>query len=286
VGFSDWDDRLTRALVRPPFRDEAGRKGGLAPFTRAQRHCVRHLSFALAGWPRFSRPLRIAFLADFHIGSHADDLARLDAIVAEAAAFAPDLALYGGDFVNMIPFGGGRVPPRVIARVLAKLSAPLGRIAVLGNHDRSYGPEEIAQALAAHEITLLADAVQPITFEDATIDILGIPDARVERPQAQAALAALHVDRPSIELSHDPVWFKHLPAGPHLMLAGHTHGGQIRLPFYGAIRNASHAPMRWSYGLIEEEGRRMYVTSGLGCSGIPLRIGCRPEWALIEVNGA
>lgn len=282
----DWDDGLTRLLVRPPFRDPAGRKGILTPFTRAPRHHVRRLSFALKGWPRFARPLRVAFLADFHVGSHAGDVDRLQAIVAEATALAPDLVLYGGDFVNMIPFGGGRVPPTVVAEILGRLPAPYGRIAVIGNHDRNYGPEEVTAALRANAITVLADATHTIAHEGIAIDIPGIPDARLQRPGAHALLAALRPERPSLVLSHDPFWFKHLPAGPHLMLAGHTHGGQIVLPLIGPIRNASHAPMRWSYGLIEEEGRRMYVTSGLGCSGLPLRIGMPPEWALIEVTGA
>jgi predicted MPP superfamily phosphohydrolase len=286
VRLSDWDDSLTRLLVRPPFRDPAGRKGIFEPFTRAPRHHVRRLSFAIPGWPRFARPLRVAFLADFHVGSHAGDVARLQAIVAEAAANAPDLVLYGGDFVNMIPFGGGRVPPAAVAEVLAHLPAPLGRIAVIGNHDRNYGPEEVTEALRARGIVVLEDETHTVTHEGAAIDIPGIPDARMERPQARALLAALQPHRPSLVLSHDPFWFKHLPAGPHLMLAGHTHGGQIVLPLIGPIRNASHAPMRWSYGLIEEEGRRMLVTSGLGCSGIPLRLNMPPEWMLIEVTGA
>ena len=65
-------------------------------------------------------------------------------------------------------------------------------------------------------------------------------------------------------LAHDPVWFAHLPAGPHLMLAGHTHGGQIRLPGIGIIRNATKAPRRWSHGLVAERGQHLYVTSGIG----------------------
>jgi predicted MPP superfamily phosphohydrolase len=286
VGLSDWDDRLTRALVRPPYRDEAGRKGWLERFTRAQGHHVRRLNLALARWPRWSRPLRIAFLADFHTGSHAGDVARLEAIVAEASGQAPDLVLLGGDFVNMMPFGGGRVPPHTIARVLGRIDAPLGRIAVIGNHDRNYGPEEIVNALRQERILVLEDAAATVSFEGSTIRVVGIPDARVERPDVGPLLASLPSDQPTLVLAHDPYWFAHLPPGPHLMLAGHTHGGQICLPWIGPIRNASHAPMRWSYGLVEEGGKRMYVTSGLGCSGIPLRLNRPPEFAIIEIAGA
>jgi hypothetical protein len=70
------------------------------------------------------------------------------------------------------------------------------------------------------------------------------------------------------------------------MLCGHTHGGQIKLPLLGVIRNASQAPLHWSYGLIVERNRHLIVTAGLGTSGVPLRIGVPPEFAVIEVSGA
>ncbi len=278
-------DRLFRALTRPPFRDAEGRKGWLAPFAHAPRHAVRRLSLALAGWPCWPRPLRVAFLSDFHAGSHTGDVARLERIVAEAADARPDLALYGGDFVNLIPFGGGRVPPSTVAAILARLEAPLGRIAVLGNHDRNYGPDEVAEALRAKGIAVLFDSISEVSFEGDTVPVAGIHDARRDRPAARALLRGLQAGRPALVLAHDPHWFAHLPSGPHLMLAGHTHGGQICLPGFGPLRNASWAPLRWTYGLVEEAGKRMYVTSGLGCSALPLRIAARPEWVLIEING-
>lgn len=283
MSFSDWDDRLTRWLVNPPYRDAAGRKGIVAPFAHAQPHLVRELKFTIPGWPNFGRPLRVAFLADFHTGSHTDDVARLERIITEAATYKPDLVLYGGDYVNMMAFGGGRIPPAVIARILGTLEAPLGRVGVIGNHDRNYDPVEVTDALKANGITMLYDERTTVTHEGHAITIAGIPDARIEREAPRALLRGL--TQPSIVLTHDPVWFADVPAGPHLTLAGHTHGGQICLPLIGAIRNASHAPMAWSYGLIEEPGKRMYVTSGLGCSGIPLRIGRSPEFVLIDVIG-
>ena len=287
MSFGDWDDRLTHRLVRPPFRDEKGRKGLLERFAHAPPHRVEWRALTLPGWPRFARPLRIAFLSDFHVGSHTGDVERLAAIVAEASALSPDLALFGGDFVNMIPFGGGRVPPHVIARLLGALNAPLGRLAVLGNHDRNYGPGEITEALRREGVTMLDAAVpHPVAFDGGEIDVLGIHDARMDQPQSRKMLAALTPQRPCLVLAHDPYWFTHLPAGPHLMLAGHTHGGQICLPLIGPLRNASRAPMRWTHGLVEEDGKRMFVTSGIGCSGLPLRIGCPPEYLMLEVNGA
>ena len=275
---------LLRAALRPPYRDEEGRKGWFERISRAQPHLTRRLELAIAGWPRTARPLRIAFLSDLHAGTHAGDVARLGAIVAEAAAHNPDLVLHGGDFVNMQPFGGGRIAPRVIAAILGRLDAPLGRFAVLGNHDYTYGIDEIAQALRDHGITVLSDEKRTLRHDGHAFDLVGLPDARDLRPSGRALLTGLA--RPTIVLAHDPEWFAHVPPGPHLTLAGHTHGGQVVLPRLGALTNASRAPRRWTYGHVIEDGRQLYVTSGIGTSGIPLRIGMPPEFVVIDVGGA
>jgi uncharacterized protein len=277
--------RLVRIVTRPPYSAERAGKGWFARLSRAQPHVVRRLDLTIAGWPCWPRPMRIVFLADFHTGSHADDVSRLGRIVAEAAAFAPDLALFGGDYVNMQMFGGGRVPPDVVAGILARLSAPCGRYAVIGNHDVTYGADEVAYALRQQGIAVLDDERVSLRFAERDIDLVGVPDARVDRPEARAVLAALPPDRPAVVLAHDPVWFGHVRSAAHLTLAGHTHGGQVRFPLVGVLRNASNAPLRWTYGHIVEDGRQLCVTSGLGTSGIPLRIGIPPEFMVLDVNG-
>lgn len=277
---------LRRVLVRRPFTDTTGRKPYLQLLTRAKPHRVRRLDLAIAGWPIWEKPLRIALLADFHVGSHADDLARLHAIVLEAQSYRPDLVLLGGDFVNMMLFGGGRIAPDIIVTMLAQLRAPLGSFAVLGNHDHDYGAAEVSDALRRHAISELNEQPHTLSIAGRTLDLIGIPDARQKSAALARALRKLSEDRPTLVLAHDPYWFKYLPRGPHLMLSGHTHGGQIRFPWLGALRNASAAPLRWSYGHIVEDGRQLYVTSGLGTSGVPLRIGTRPEYVVLDVNGA
>jgi predicted MPP superfamily phosphohydrolase len=285
VTVRQWHGRLIRAITRPPYQDQIGHKGVVARIAGAQPHLVRTLQLEIAGWPRWSRPLRVAFLSDFHTGSHSDDVARLAGIVAEAQTFNPDLVLFGGDFVNMQLFGGGRVPPRIIAATLAQLNGPCGQFAVLGNHDYTYGVQDVADALSRHGITVLADERCIVNFEDRSIGVVGIPDARVERAGARQLLAALAREHPAIVLAHDPIWFAAVPPGPHLTLAGHTHGGQIRFPVVGALKNASKAPLRWTYGLIRERGQYLYVTSGIGTSGIPLRWRAPPEFVVLDVTG-
>jgi predicted MPP superfamily phosphohydrolase len=278
-------ERLALKILRPPFADPKGRKGWFGPFARAQPHAVRHYALTLAGWPRFERPLRIALLSDHHVGAHTDDIARHNFIVRSAAALRPDLVLFGGDYMNMMPFGGGRVPPRTIARTLARLEGRHGRFAILGNHDYAYGEQEIATALRDRGINVLDHERGTFTFGKHAIDVAGVPDAHVVRPRALTLLSSLPPDRPTIVLTHDPALFKHVPAGPFLTLAGHTHGGQIRVPGLGVMTNASKAPLRWSHGLVVEGGRHLIVTAGLGSGGIPVRIGVPPEFVLIEVTG-
>ena len=177
------------------------------------------------------------------------------------------------------------MPPRTTAAILSRLETPLGRFAVLGNHDYVYDQYEVANALEDHAITVLDHSSRAVRFQDGAINVLGIPDAHVMRPEAYSVLRGLCPERPTIVLSHDPVWFGFLPTGPYLMLAGHTHGGQVRFPGIGVIRNSSKAPLRWSYGLINEKGQHLYVTSGIGTSGIPFRWRVPPEFVVLDMMG-
>jgi uncharacterized protein len=278
-------ERLAGAVLRRPYQNAAGRKGLLGLLARAQRHVVQHHALVLPGWPRFSRPLRIAFLSDLHLGSHHGDVARFTVLADEVAVLAPDLALFGGDYMNMQLFGDGRVPPEVIAGILSRIAAPCGRFAVLGNHDYVYGKAEVATALRGAGIAVLDHGRETFAFENHGIDIVGLSDAHIAWPEGQKLLAGLASDRPAIVLTHDPAHFAGVPVGPFLTLAGHTHGGQIRLPGIGALTNSSAAPMHWTHGLVVDGGRHMIVTAGLGTSVVPLRIGVPPEFVVIDVTG-
>ena len=127
--------------------------------------------------------------------------------------------------------------------------------------------------------------MRDLRFEDKAFDLAGIPDAKRYPEASRALLAGLSRQRPTIVLAHDPYWFAHLPDGPHLMLSGHTHGGQISFPFIGPLRNATRAPLKWTYGQIAEGRRHLYVTSGIGTSNVPVRWNIPPEIVLLEVKG-
>jgi uncharacterized protein len=123
-----------------------------------------------------------------------------------------------------------------------------------------------------------------VRFRGEAVDIIGVPNARATSVQARALITTIEPNTPTIVLAHDPVWFADVPA-ENLTLAGHTHGGQIRIPGIGVVTNASRAPLRWTNGLVRERGRYLYVTSGIGTSGVPLRWGVPPGYAILDVSG-
>ena len=274
---------LERRIVAKPFEDTNGEKGLWAWLSGSPSCRVVKRRISIEGWPNTSRPLRIAFLSDLHTGGHRDDVTRLSRIIEKVTSLEPDAICLGGDYVNGMPLGRGRVPPEVIASRLSSLAAPLGTFAILGDHDELYGAPRIVPALREAGLTVLINEACSFSFEGATFHVIGVsPDAR----QLSSLLRTTPPSEPAIVLAHDPAAFAAMPPGCYFMLCGHTHGGQIQLPFVGPLVNMSDAPLRWTYGHVVEEGRNLYVTSGVGVSGLPIRIGILPEIALIEVGSS
>lgn len=240
-------------------------------------------------WPKGHPPLRIAFIADLHVGSPFWDLGAVEEVVAQVNALNADLILLGGDFIgsSRMPFGG-IVPPEPIAKRLGKLKAPLGVIAVLGNHDNHYDPRRVTRALQAANIPVLENNAVRLQKNGKPFWIAGLADDTTTLPQLRRAyirrIQELVGSTPAIVLTHDPGIFTEIPTTAALILAGHTHGGQVNIPFYGPPFLPSRAPRRHAYGLIREAGKTMYVTSGLSTSILPLRFNARPEIALIVLQ--
>ena len=233
---------------------------------------------------QIERALRIALWRTF-TSARTPTTCALQAIAREVAAFLPDLVLFGGDYVNMQLFGGGRVPPRVIARMLARMMGRHGRFAILGNHDYTYGEQEVAAALRAHGIAVLDHERGTFSFGKHAIDVVGVPDAHMVRPQARALLAGLAPGPPDDRAGPRPGVVR-AGAGGAVPDARRPHPRRPDpAPGLGIVKNSSRAPLRWSHGLVVEGGRHLIVTAGLGTSGIPLRIGVPPEFVLIEVTG-
>ncbi len=279
--FVDLCNLMERRITARPFLDTKGEKGPWSWLSKAPQHRVVRRQITVPGWPATSRTLRIAFLSDLHTGSHSDDVNRLNVIVKETMALRPDIVCLGGDYTNGMLFGRGRVPPETICEKLASLVPEHGTFAIIGDHDEIFGATRIISALRHARIEVLVNGLASFPFDGLPIQVVGVSSDASELPRL---LKTVPSGAPAIILAHDPAAFSSMPAGPYIMLCGHTHGGQIQLPFVGPFVNMSDAPLKWTYGHVAEDGRNLYVTSGLGVSGLPLRIGIAPEIALIEVG--
>lgn len=246
----------------------------------------RHHRLESVRWPGYCRDLRIAVLGDFQVGAPWFKIKHLDKVVARVNAMEPDLIVLLGDYVIEGVLFGRFVQPRDIARSLSKLKAPNGVFSVLGNHDWWHDGEEIWRELEAAGIHVLENKSVPIDLPEGRIWIAGLADESTREPCMATTFGPIPDDEPVIGLVHDPVTFFGMPERVAVTFAGHTHGGQFRLPFVGTPYNVGGTPRRMAYGMIEEAGRHMYVTSGLGTSAVPVRFNMPPEIAMVTLAAA
>jgi predicted MPP superfamily phosphohydrolase len=279
VSLVSWFNR--RFGAKPPFTDPLGQKGAWTRFSHAAAHRVTRYRLALEGVG--ARPWRVALLADPHVGGHAGDVERMRAIVAETNALAPDLVLLLGDYLNMMPFGGGRVPPETVAGLFRALEAPAGVYAILGNHDWKYGRDAVVAAFGAAGIPLIDNRILVAARGEDRLALLGLEDDGWGEPDL-TLFQHLPAGLPALVATHDPGLFHDIPPG-HVVVAGHMHGGQIRWPSLPApVVPSGRAPRRWASGHIRERGSDLIVSAGLGASGFPLRLGAPPEIVVVELR--
>jgi predicted MPP superfamily phosphohydrolase len=253
----------------------------LGYFTATSDPVVRRASFSLPGWPAGARPVKVLLISDIHVSGPDMPPSRLARLVGRMNALSPDLVLIAGDLVSDKKLSTRRYPLSEAVAPLAALTAPLGRIAVLGNHDHWRSAPQARAALEAAGIRLLDnDAV-----EAGPLAVGGLDDAFTGHHDLPATLARMRaLPGAKILLSHSPDPFAGLPPDIPLMLAGHTHCGQIVLPLVGPLETASDYGDRYVCGIVREGGRILVVGAGLGTSVVPLRLGARPDLWLIELG--
>jgi predicted MPP superfamily phosphohydrolase len=223
--------------------------------------------------------VRLGVASDFHAGAPHAGERKLAAVVERLNAEAPDLIVLLGDFIDAHPLWGGRVPPDRIAGALSRLEAPLGVIAVLGNHDWKQTGDRMWSALRDVGIEVLENrAVKAGGFH-----VAGLADLRLRRPDLPTTLAGVPADEPVILLAHDPDVFPYVPDRVSLTLSGHLHGGQVAIPVLRRPAIPSRYGERYARGHIVEEDRHLYVSSGVGTSGLPVRLFAPPEVVILEL---
>ena len=247
--------------------------------------------------------VKIVFASDFHVKPYGQK--RLDMIVEKINAENPDLVVSAGDFVC----GHTRhstMPIEQIAQTLGKIKAKSGFYTVLGNHDGWYDPEEITKNLESNGIKILANSNAEVKIRGQKLYIAGVEDYDTGNPDIYKVLNVVEVDEngeynePVIMLSHSPDLFPKMPTMVTLTLAGHTHGGQIRIPFLGPIFTASRYGDKYVSGWKQEKDGEsikidtskpiklqkdistLFVTRGIGVSILPIRFNCVPEINVIE----
>jgi uncharacterized protein len=241
---------------------------------------VRERALALPRWPAELDGLRVALISDLHAGAPHVDERRIERLVAAVGPHAPDLIVLLGDFIDPNVRGGSPVAPEAVAERLGGLRAPLGVLAVLGNHDWRNGGERVAAALRAAGIRVLENEVADL----GRLHVAGVADARTRDADVAGTLRAVPDGAPVLLLSHDPDLFPHVPARVALTVSGHTHGGQVAIPFVRRPVIPSRFGERYARGHIVEDGRHLYVTAGVGTSGWPVRLLAPPEVVILALR--
>lgn len=287
--------------------------GGLAV---AEAYGLKVTSYAVTprNWPQGLR-LRLAVIADLHACDPWMSAERIRGIVHATNALQPDAVLLLGDFVS----GDGlnrysaAMPHHVWAGELARLTAPLGRHAVLGNHDwwesedvqrTMKGPVPAQLALEAAGIPVYENTAVRLIKDGAPFWIAGLGDqwafrydwhrdafpapdgtwpAFVGVDDLPRTLAAVTDNAPVVLMVHEPDIFPDVSERVALTVAGHTHGGQVRLFGIGPIVPSKYGD-RYAYGHIVEDNRHLIVSAGLGCSRAPVRLGVPPEIVTIDIG--
>lgn len=240
---------------------------------------VRRGTVTVRGWPADRPPVHVVLVSDIHVAGPDMPPARLARIVGQINALAPDLVLIAGDLISdkalrtrSYTFAEALVPLRA-------LRAPA--LAVLGNHDHWRNGAAARAALSGAGVTLLENRV----VRRRGLTIAGIDDIYAGRPDTR--LFDRPLPGPVLLLTHSPEVVRLLPRGERLVVAGHTHCGQIVLPVIGplgSLQNGKRGGL--ACGVVHRKGRVFVVTAGLGTSIVPLRYGAPPDLWLLSVRPA
>lgn len=245
-------------------------------------------------------PLKIAVLADLHVGEPFVGKKRVAQLVRRTNALDADLVLLLGDYAAGHRFISQHVKIADVAPILGELSAKNGVYAVLGNHDwwddlgaqkRGGGPNLFATALEANGIQVLSN--KALKLEGAGIWLAGLEDQIAIRlngawqglDDLPGTMSQVADDgAPVVMMAHEPDIFTKIPDRVALTLSGHTHGGQVRLFGWSPIVPSRYGN-RFAYGHVRENGRDLVVSGGIGCSIMPVRFGVVPEITVVEISG-
>ncbi|MBK8253538.1 MAG: metallophosphoesterase [Polyangiaceae bacterium] len=246
---------------------------------RARRPRVAMLTVPIEGLSPEFDGYTLVQLSDLHIGAFtsAGLVARW---VQKVEATRPNLVVYTGDYVT-----SGVAHHARIAEVMGQMKGADGSIAVLGNHDYFGEGEPLVTMLRDRGVTVLRNARTTITRGNASIEIAGVDDTWTRHADVEKTMRDFDGKTPLIVLAHDPSLFPDFARhGAALVLSGHTHWGQVGVPFLSKRINAATKVFRFSAGVYRENKSMLYVSAGLGTTGPPVRFGSAPEITVIKLR--
>jgi predicted MPP superfamily phosphohydrolase len=252
-----------------------------------ERHWVdvtRH-EFFLKDLPESFEGLRCVQLSDIHLDEYTEPFF-LREVIRKVNHLKPDIVFLTGDYISIGP-RSSKFAIRAswhCAQILGDGLQCRQRYAVLGNHDFAAGPQDVSEALSSHGIQMLNDRALPLERNGARIWLAGTLDAINNAPNLERAIPASIRNQPGepvVLLCHEPDYADTLlktSAGRavSLMLSGHTHGGQVHLPFAGPF-TLPYMGRKYVRGWYRLEHMQLYVNRGIGTVGIPFRFNCPPE---------
>ncbi len=268
------------------------------------RLCLTRYRFTPANWTPGLK-LKIALIADVHACKPWMTIERIEEIVTQTNALKPDLILLLGDYSAGMNLVTNYVHSSEWAPALANLDAPLGRYAILGNHDwwednnaqkTGQGPTFGQRALEKAGVPVFENDAVRLEKDGFPFWLAGLGDQLALLPHRkfgraywrgvddiENTLGKITDDAPALLMAHEPDIFPEIPSRISLTMSGHTHGGQLRLFGYSPVV-PSRFNNRYAYGHIVEGSRHLLVSGGLGCSIMPVRFGVPPEIVLLELG--
>jgi hypothetical protein len=250
---------------------------------RVPRHeiHVTHRPIYLMRLPPSFAGLRLVHLTDIHHGLYTR-LSQVERVIALANGLEPDVVALTGDFVTS---SSRYIAP--VARALSRLRPRLGAFAVLGNHDHRVGADAMGRALERCGITVLRNRHVRVARNGDDLVVAGVDDVDYHRHDLARALRGISTGRPTILLSHNPAILPQAAAcGVDLVLAGHTHGGQIDLPALRALARSPAVPLSFRRGWDQVGSTQIYVSRGIGTVVVPIRYRCPAEIPVLRLEPA
>lgn len=266
-----------------------------AYFIEPRRFVVVEDTIAVPNWDPALNGFRVVTIADIHSGSNYAPPERIRYVVEQANAQNPDIIVLLGDYVSerrgsdqrhvRNPSTGEtelKIPVNEIIDNLMGLKAKYGVFAIIGNHDNKHNGKKIYEELKRASIIPLENEVADIVHNGKTIHIWGLEDLWKNRKVPTEVFDALEDKKNTIVLTHNPDSLFKTPSEIAVMFSGHTHGGQLNWPIYGPI--AAVNDKRFMDGHCIDDGKNVYVSSGVGTSVIPIRFRVPPEINVVTIN--